>query len=208
VILLERLKPGLETAGSVLVLGLQGWGGVGRIAASTLTAMVGAERVGECYTSGFPDSLICEEPGFGRLPCLEYHFSPGSKPRLFIVSSDAMLNPEARAEFYETLEHVVLLAKKLGADMVVAVDGILGEEEDPPKVFATTRALAETASKGGEVVRGVVVRGYAGVVVGLSQLHRVRGVGILAPCENPAPNRGAGVKAVKHIVKMLDVDLG
>jgi predicted ATP-grasp superfamily ATP-dependent carboligase len=202
----ERIEPNIETAGSVVLLGIFGWGQVGRISLSHLIELLQATKIGECSTPALPDVLLSEGDGFSRLPCIEYYFSKRCVPKIFIVTGDVAISVFNRRQFYGTIEHVVSLAKRIGASQLIAVDGRPGAEGEKIKVFASRPSLAKrSALPSGEILEQGIIESYSGIAVGLARMYSLDAIGVVVPCHNSAPNRRAGMLAFRYLVNLLDL---
>jgi len=202
----ERIEPNIEASGSTFLFGILGWGQVGRITLSHLIDLMQATRVGECSTPALPDVLLSEGDGFGRLPCFEYYFSKKYVPKAFIVTGDVAISVFNRKQFYSTIEHIVSLAKRVGASRLIAIDGRPGVVGEKIKVFASRPSLAKKGIlQGGEILENAIVESYSGIAVGLSRMYGLDAIGVIVPCENSSPNRRAGLLAFRYLVNLLDL---
>ncbi|MGQ9514995.1 MAG: PAC2 family protein [Thermoproteota archaeon] len=184
-----------------------GWGNVGIICLNLLIDLLRAEKIGECLTPALPDLLISQGDGFGRLPTIEYYLSKKHEPKILAITGNVIANPLDAKQFYDTIEHVVSLAKRLGAAQLIAVDGILGSENEKIKVFASRPSLVRKAATYGATVLGKkIVGGYVGVMVGIARMFGLDSVGVVVPCETPNMNQRAGLAAFKYLISFLDLN--
>lgn len=205
----ERIEPDIDASGSTFLFGIMGWGQVGRISLLHMIDLLKAARVGECSTPALPIYLLSEANGFGKPPCFEYYFSGKSVPKVFMATGDVTVNAENRRHFYGTLEHVVSLAKEMGASRMITIDGIPGGDGERVKVFASRPSLAKKSALGeAEILRSTFVGSYSGIVVGLARMYDLDAVGVTVPCANPATNRQAGLIGFRYLVDLIDLSKG
>jgi len=202
----ERIAPDIDASGSTFLFGIMGWGQVGRISLLHMIDLLKATRVGECSTPALPIYLLSEANGFGKPPCFEYYFSGKSAPKVFMTTGDVTVNAENHRHFYGTLEHVVSLAKRIGASRMIAIDGMPGVDGERVKVFASRPSLAKRSAIGGaEILRSTFVGSYSGIAVGLARMYGLDAIGVTVPCANPATNRQAGLIGFRYLVDLIDL---
>jgi len=203
----ERIDPDIDASGSTFLFGIMGWGQVGRISLLHMIDLLKAAKVGECSTPALPIYLLSEANGFGKPPCFEYYFSGKCLPKVFMATGDVTINADNHRHFYGTLEHVVSLAKKIGAGQLIAIDGRPGGEGEKIKVFASSPSLAKRSALGGaEILRSTFVGSYSGIAVGLARMYAIDAVGVTVPCPNPATNRLAGLLGFRYLVDLIDLN--
>ncbi len=204
--LFERIEPNVDARGSTAVFGIYGWGSVGKICLSLLIDLLHAKKVGECSTPALPSVLISQGDGFGRMPTIEYYLSEKHVPKILAITGDTIANQFDARQFYSTIEHVVSVAKRLGAAQLIAIDGTIGSEMEKIKVFASRPSLARKAAvHGATILEKKVVRGYVGVMVGLARIRGLDSIGVVVPCENPELSQRAGLAAFKYLISFLDI---
>jgi len=204
--LYEKIEPDIDASGSTFLFGIMGWGQVGRISLLHMIDLLKAAKVGECSTPALPIYLLSEANGFGKPPCFEYYFSGKSVPKVFMATGDVTVNADNHRHFYGTLEHVVFLAKKIGAIRLIAIDGRPGDEGEKVKVFASRPSLAEKSALGSaEILKSTFIGSYSGIVVGLARMYGLDAVGVTVPCANPATNRQAGLIGFRYLVDLIDL---
>jgi predicted ATP-grasp superfamily ATP-dependent carboligase len=203
---LERLDPEIDATGSSLIFGILGWGHVGRISLSLLIDFLRAAKVGECLTPALPPVFLSEGNGFGKLPTLEYYFSGRHVPKVFVVTGDVMIDMTDRKHFYGTIEHIVSLAKRLGATQLITIDGRPDKDGEKIKVFASRPSVAKRAAlPGAAILKMARINGYSGIAVSLSRMYGLDGIGITVPSEILTLNRSAGMLGFKYLVNLLDL---
>lgn len=123
-----------------------------------------------------------------------------------MATGDVTVNADNHRHFYGTLEHVVFLAKKIGAIRLIAIDGRPGDEGEKVKVFASRPSLAEKSALGSaEILKSTFIGSYSGIVVGLARMYGLDAVGVTVPCANPATNRQAGLIGFRYLVDLIDL---
>ena len=198
--------PPLDSA--MFVAGLPGLADAGRTAARLLIDFVNAKLFAEYYSSRFPDNVVIEESGVCRLPRYEFYESCSCQPNIVVLSGDATVAEEEPEAHYEVFNQVVNFALKLKSRCTVVLDSIrpIAEEKDAVYGVATKRGLAHKLESGGaKLLKKNQLPGYSGMILGLSSLHSIDGLGIFAATAALMPDRNAALNIFKFLVKTLDV---
>jgi len=199
-------NPPLDSA--VFVVGLPGLADAGRTAARLLVDFVNAKLFAEYYSSRFPDNVVIEESGVCRLPRYEFYESCSCQPNIVVLSGDATIAEEEPKAHYEVFNQIVNFALKLKSRCIVVLDSIRPVAEEKNAVYgaATKRGLASKLESGGaKLFKKNQLPGYAGMILGLSSLHGIDGLGILSTTVSLMPDRDAALNIFKFLVKTFDV---
>jgi len=192
----------------MFIVGLPGLADAGRTAARLLIDFVNAKLFAEYYSSRFPDSVVIEESGVCRLPRYEFYESCSCQPNIVVLSGDATIAEEEPKAHYEVFNQIVNFALRLKSRCIVVLDGIRPVAEGKNMVYgaATKRGLAhKLESCGAKLFKKNQLPGYSGMILGLSSLHGIDGLGILSTTASLMPDRDAALNIFKFLVKALDV---
>jgi proteasome assembly chaperone (PAC2) family protein len=199
-------NPPLESA--MFVVGLPGLADAGRIAAQLLTDFVNARLFAEYHSSCFPDNVVIEDSGICRLPRYEFYESCSCQPNIVVLTGDATIAEEDPKAHYEVFNQTVDLALKLKSRCIVVLDGIrpIAEEKNVVYGAANKRSLAhKLESAGAKLFKKNQLPGYSGMILGLSSLRGIDGVGILCTTVSLMPDRDAALNIFKFLIKTFDV---
>ena len=198
--------PPLDSA--VFVVGLPGLADAGRTAARLLIDFVNAKLFAEYYSGRFPDNVVIEESGVCRLPRYEFYESCSCQPNIVVLSGDATIADDEPEAHYEVFSQVVNFALKLKSRCIIVMDGVRPVAEEANAVYgiATKRGLAHKLQSGGaKLFKKNQVPGYSGMILGLSSLHNIDGLGIFAVTAALIPDRDTALNIFKFLVKTLEV---
>jgi len=199
-------SPPLDSA--MFVVGLPGLADAGRIAARLLIDFVNAKLFAEYYSSRFPDNVVIEDSGICRLPRYEFYESCSCQPNIVVLTGDATMAEEEPKAHYEVFNQIVNFALKLKSRSIVVLDGIrpIAEEKNAVYGAATKRGLAhKLESAGAKLFKKNQLPGFSGMILGLSSLHSVDGLGVFSTTTALMPDRDAALNIFKFLVKSFDV---
>jgi len=199
-------SPPLDSA--MFVVGLPGLADAGRIAARLLIDFVNAKLFAEYYSNRFPDNVVIEDSGICRLPGYEFYESCSCQPNIVVLTGDATIADEEPKAHYEVFNQIVNFALKLKSRSIVVLDGIrpMAEEKNVVYGAATKRGLAhKLESAGAKLFKKNQLPGFSGMILGLSSLHSVHGLGVFSTTTALMPDRDAALNIFKFLVKSLDV---
>ncbi|MBS7643309.1 PAC2 family protein [Candidatus Bathyarchaeota archaeon] len=188
------------------IVGLPGFGNVGKIAAELLIEFTEAERFAELYSPYFADYVIIDQTGICRLPRYEFYSCQISKPNLVIATGD--MEPS----FDETCSHYVLCAiisdfvLKLGCRRIITLGGYPVSTSEIGKVYvaATSGRIAAAATRNASVIyKEGQIAGAAGLLLGLAKLRGVPGLCILGHTTGIIPDRQAALTVFRYLVRIL-----
>jgi len=192
----------------MFVVGLPGLADAGRIAARLLIDFGNARLFAEYYSSRFPDNLVIEDSGVCRLPRYEFYESCSCQPNIVVLTGDATIAEEDPKAHYEVFNQIVNFALKVKSRCIVVLDSIrpIAEEKNVVYGAATKRGLAhKLESAGAKLFKKNQLLGYSGMILGLSSLRGIDGVGILSTTVSLMPDRDAALNIFKFLVKSFDV---
>jgi len=197
----------------LFIEGLPGIGNVGKIVVDFLIEELKAEKLCSFFSYKFPHSVFVNENNLIEMPKIEVYYkkySGKSKKRdLLLLAGD--IQPIDEESCYTFCEEVLKIVKHHKCVEMITTGGIgLQHVPDNPKVFCTgndAKLFKEYVKKGMHVEKdifGVVghIVGVSGILLGLGQKRKVKGVSLLAETfGNPLY---LGIKGAKEILKVLE----
>lgn len=191
------------------ILGLPGFGNVGRIAAHLLIKQADAHLAAELYSPTFPDYVTVNGKGICTLPRYEFYAAALEGTNFVVVTGETQPSIDDVQAHYEVCEEILNYAQRLGCQFLITVDGIpQTEEKNQIYVAATTRKLAaEFQNKGAAVYgRGRIV-GETGLALAMAKERGIDGVSVLAPTNGYMSDKDAGLSAFKFLMKVLGKEI-
>jgi hypothetical protein len=204
-------KPALKNP--LLIEGLPGIGNVGKIALDFIIDELGAKKIGEFRSHGFPHSVFVNENNLVELPTIEVfakQFKNG-KNDLVLLAGDTQ--PLDEQSCYQFSELVLDMAQELGCKEVVTLGGIALKQIPPsPQVFLTgnSKDIVKAYQKGTKIsdqLYGVVgpIVGVSGVLLGLAARRKIKAVSLLA--ETYGHPMYLGIAGAREILRVLNTKL-
>ncbi len=196
--------------GKPLVVGLPGMGRVGYIVANYLLEKLGGFEVAEVYSMFFPPQLVVGEDAIGSLFTGRIY----DAGRALIFTADTQpQSPEGQNAVSKKV--IEILAKK-GLTFVIAAAAYVvphvGRERRVYVVGTEREALERFTSIGAIALRGGVISGINGIIVGWSKYYGIPGAVLLGETWAPIVEVGeADFRAAKYVIdilgRFLDVEL-
>jgi uncharacterized protein (TIGR00162 family) len=191
----------------VLIEGLPGIGNVGKIVVDFLIDQLDHELVYEIYSKSFPHSVFVNEDNIIELPKVDIYKVSLKNQDLLLLSGD--IQPVDEESSYEFSNLIVDIAKENGCKEIITLGGIgLNSEPSTPKVYgvATDSKIKEkykTISKNVnfDKVKAEAIIGATGLILGLANLKKISGVGLLV--ETFAHQFHIGLKESKELLKSI-----
>ena len=197
----------------IFIEGLPGIGNVGKIAVDFLVDELGATKIYSFFSHKFPHSVFVNHENLVELPKLEIYYKKyngkSKKRDLLILVGD--IQPIDEESCYQFCEELLKIIKQFKCTEVVTLGGIgLQAIPEKPRVFCTSNSkklLSSYTKKELSVQKnifGVVgpIIGVSGVLLGLAQRRRVKGVSLLA--ETFAHPMYLGIKGAKELLRVID----
>ncbi len=193
--------------GKPLVVGLPGMGRVGYIVANYLLEKLGGFEVAEVYSMFFPPQLVVGEDAIGSL--FTGRIYDAGKALIFTADTQPQSPEGQNAVSRKVIE---VLAKK-GLTFVVAAAAYVvphvGRERRVYVVGTKREALERFTSIGAVALRGGVISGINGIIVGWSRYYGIPGAVLLGETWAPIVEVGeADFRAAKYVVDVLGRFLG
>ena len=193
----------------IFVMGLPGFGNVGRIAAHLLIKFCGAKPFAELYSPSFPDYISVSSKGLACLPRYEFYCAPMEKNTLVIMTGEVQPSFEDVVAHYGVCASVVDFVQDLGCNFIVTMGGV-PVTEDKTEVFiaATSSRLATEFMEKGAVIysKGKIVGG-TGLTLALAKERGIEGVSLLGTTLGFKADKGAGLLVFKFLMKALGKEI-
>jgi len=197
----------------VLVEGLPGIGGVGKIAVDYLVHNLKPELLYKIYSYDFHPSVLISNESFVELPSVTIYNHVGKKRDVVLLSGD--VQPLGERSSYEFCEKILDFAQELGCTEIITLGGIgLPNQTKNPAIFgAVTDKKTLFKYKKFKGVnfnanqRVEAIYGASGLLLGLARLRDLNGLSLLA--ETYAHQAHLGFKEAKvllsELTKILDI---
>lgn len=189
----------------VLVVGLPGVGGVGRLVAGWLKELTGAKLLCRIYSTYFPDQVQVSEEGYRPLSYDIYHTREVGRDVL-VLTGDFQPDPTVTEAPYQIADGILDYVQSLECRTIVVVDGMT--EQDGIAVSSNKPDILEKlVDAGAKLFRGRI-EGVAGLILGLAWL-KGEGlcVGVLSKCRDPRRDEEAALRALRFIDQILGLNL-
>jgi uncharacterized protein len=197
----------------IFIEGLPGIGNVGKIAVDFLVDELGAKKLYSFFSHKFPHSVFVNHENIVELPKLEIYYKKyngkSKKRDMLILVGD--IQPIDEESCYTFCEEILKIIKHFKATELITLGGIgLQAIPEKPKVYCTSnnKSLLTSYTKKGSGVQknifGVVgpIIGVSGILLGLAQRRKVKGVALLA--ETFAHPMYLGIKGAKELLRVID----
>ncbi len=200
-------EPKLENP--VFVMGLPGFGNVGRIAAHLLIKFCDAKPFAELYSPSFPDYISVSSKGICHLPRYEFYYAPMEKNNLVIMTGEIQPSFDDVVAHYHVCEEVLDFAESLGCHFIITMGGVpITEDKTQVFIAATSPRLATEFMEKGAVIysKGRIVGG-TGLTLALAKERKLDGVSLLGTTMGFKADRGAGFLVFKFLMKSLGKEI-
>jgi proteasome assembly chaperone (PAC2) family protein len=201
--LIQTSEPVLEKP--IFVLGLPGFGNVGKIAVHLLTKFCGAKPFAELYSPSFPDYVSVNSKGICHMPRYEFYAAPMEKNDFLIMTGDTQPSFDDVVAHYMLCSEILDFVEKKGCSFIITIGGApITEEKAQVYVAATSPRLAlEFMEKGAAIYSKARIVGATGLMLGLAREHNLEGVCLLGATPGLRADRGAGFSVFKFLMKAL-----
>jgi len=193
----------------IFVMGLPGFGNVGRIAAHLLIKFFDAKPFAELYSPTFPDYVSITSKGIAHLPRYEFFYAPMEKNNIIIMTGEIQPSFDDVVAHYSVCDSVLDFVEELGCKFVVTMGGV-PITEDKAQVFiaATSNRLAtEFMEKGGVIYSKGKIVGGTGLTLALAKERKMDGVSLLGTTMGFKADKGAGFLVFKFLMKSLGKEI-
>jgi len=200
---IQSSEPVLERP--IFVLGLSGFGNVGKIAIHLLIKFCGAKPFAELYSPSFPDCVIVNSKGICHMPHYEFYAAHMEKNDFLIMTGDTQPSFDDVVAHYMLCGEILDFVEKKRCSFIVTIGGApITEEKAQVYVAATSPRLAlEFMEKGAALYSKGRIVGATGLMLGLARERNLEGVCLLGATSGIRADRGAGFSVFKFLMKAL-----
>ena len=193
----------------VLVVGLPGFGNVGKIATRLLIKFAGAKPFAELYSPLFPDYVLINSEGICRPPRYQFYASATEKRNLIILTGDTQPSLDDVIAHYELCSEILDYVQEYDVQFLVVMGGVpVTEPKKEVYVAATSPALTKEATEKGAVIYGKGrIMGGTGLLLGLAKKRGLDGICLLGSTTGMRADRGAGLEVFKLLNKILGTEV-
>jgi len=193
----------------IFIMGLPGFGNVGRIAAHLLIKFCGAKSFAELYSPSFPDYISVSSKGLACLPRYEFFYAPMEKNTLVIMTGEVQPSFDDVVAHYGVCASVVDFAQDLGCNFIVTMGGVPVTEDKTEVFIAATspRLAAEFMEKGAVIYSKGKIVGGTGLTLALAKERGIEGVSLLGTTLGFKADKGAGLSVFKFLMKALGKEI-
>jgi hypothetical protein len=188
----------------VAIIGLPGLGDVGKLAARTLVGSEDARLFAELYSPHFPDFVLVEK-GVCRLPRYEFWELSSLNPNAIVLTGDFQPSLDDPVAHNVISDKALSFLKEKGCNLVITIGGFRPSPKraEGVRVAFTFRQIPDLLTReGASIYRGRIV-GAAGLILGMSRLHGMEGLCILAPTQGLSPDEGAASLVLNFLKRVL-----
>ncbi|MGQ9565483.1 MAG: PAC2 family protein [Candidatus Bathyarchaeales archaeon] len=203
----ELFKPKLKKP--TMVVGLPGFGNVGKITAKLLIRFSNAKPFAELYSPYFPDYVLINSEGICRPPRYEFYASSTEKTNLIILTGDTQPSLDDVIAHYDLCSEILDRSLEYGMQSLITIGGV--PVSTPTKevyVAATSPELAtEIMSKGALIYGKGRIMGGTGLFLGLAKERGLNGICLLGATTGMKPDKGAALEVFKFLTKILEAKI-
>jgi len=203
----EHFKPKLKNP--TLVIGLPGFGNVGKITAKLLIKFASAKPFAELYSPFFPDYVLINSEGICRPPRYEFYASSTEKTNLIILTGDTQPSLDDVIAHYELCDEILDHSLEYGIQSLITIGGVpVSTPSKEVYVAATSPELAtQTMEKGALIYGKGRIMGGTGLFLGLAKERGLKGICLLGATTGMKPDKGAALKVFKFLTKILEAEV-
>jgi proteasome assembly chaperone (PAC2) family protein len=197
-----------KLADPILIAGLPSIGDIGRIAAKLFYEFLQAGLFAELYSPILPDYVLIDKKGICHPPKYEFYASTKS-PNYIILIGDSQPALEDVPAHYELCNDILDFVINLGCKSIITLDG--APTTQPTKeifVAATSKKIAkEYVDNGAVTYKGGRIIGDSGLLLGLAEKRRIKGVCLLGSTPGLTADREAAFRVYRLLRKVLEADV-
>lgn len=186
----------------VLISGYPGLGRIGEVALRFLVKGLSAKQIGSVTSPYFSTQAVIGRDGVARLTAVRLYLKPRADGDLLLALGEQ--HQELMGGEFETCRTLLSFFKKVGGDSVITVGGHMEPPREDLKTygFASDARCVEQLKSAGITLApaGTPIVGAAGVLLGLSRLLGLRGIGILGLTNSEGPD----LESARHVLNNLD----
>jgi uncharacterized protein (TIGR00162 family) len=200
-------KPKL--AQPTLVIGLPGFGNVGKIATKLLIKFVAAKPFAELYSPFFPDYVLINHEGICRPPRYEFYASTTEKHNLIILTGDTQPSLDDVIAHYELCNEILDYTQQYDTQFLTVIGGVpVPTPKKEVYAAATSATLATQMREKGAIIYGKGrIMGGTGLFLGLAKKRGLNGVCLLGATTGMRADKGAALEVFKFLNKTLGTEV-
>ena len=194
----------------VLIEGLPGIGFVANITALHLIKELKATLFAEIKSSSFQDLALTTGNGQTHFPTNQFYYykgKDGERDLIILYGNTQALTTTGQ---YELCGKILDISEELGCKYILTVGGLKKEKKiEKPNLYCTAsdkKTLQEALDLGIKIMKGHIF-GVAGLLIGLSKLRNIKGLGLLAETSGFYPDAVATREILKVINTMLHLNV-
>jgi hypothetical protein len=192
-----------------LIVGLPGFGNVGKIATRLLIKFAGAKPFAELYSPLFPDYVLINSEGICRPPRYEFYASTTEKRNLIILTGDTQPSLDDVIAHYELCSEILDYVEEYDVQFLIVIGGVpVPAPKKEVYVAATSPTLTKEITEKGAIMYGKGrIMGGTGLLLGLAKKRGLDGVCLLGSTTGMRADRGAALEVFKLLNKILGTEV-
>jgi uncharacterized protein (TIGR00162 family) len=203
----QLYKPKLDNP--TLVVGLPGFGNVGRVATKLLIKFAAAKPFAELYSPFFPDYVLINSDGICRPPRYEFYASSSEKTNLIILTGDTQPSLDDVLAHYDLCDEILDRATEYEIQSVITIGGV--PVPNPIKevyvAASSTKLAAEIMGKGAVIYGKGRIMGGTGLFIGLAKKRGLTSICLLGATTGMKTDKGAALEVFKLLMKILGTEV-
>ncbi len=192
---------------SVLISGLPGIGNVGKLAVDFLIDDLRANKAYEIYSKFGHNSVFVNEKNMVEIPAISIYHKKMKNNDLFMLTGD--IQPLEGSSCTSFCNKIIDFCKRNNCGEIITLGGIGLKEfpEKPMLYFAGNNKNILSKYNNKKTLNSITgqIVGASGLLIGLAQEKKIKGISILG--ETSSDQNYVGAKAAKEIVSALDKKL-
>ena len=191
----------------ILVEGFPGVGNVAKIVVNFLIDALKAKEFIRVYSYYFPNSVIMTKNHRIEMPHIKFYYYKNKKGGRDIVFVTGDFQPADEYESYAFSHNILDIAHSLKIKDIITLGGITSKHNSQnPAIYGayTHESYIKPLKKAGvkfDREGSVIIIGAAGLLLGLSELKKMKGFALLAETINAQNN--LGINAARGIINVL-----
>lgn len=205
------MRKGVKANNPIMIVGLPGIGGVGKLVAEHLKREFGAKRFATLRSPHFPHQVVMQRNGGVRIVNNRFYIikrkEKGTSDIIILTGDTQATTPEGQYEV--NLKIVDFFKNKLNGKFIYTVGGynLGGGIVKAPRVFgnATSQAVIDKL-KGTEIIFGKsrgLIWGSAGMVIAFAKMRKIEGVCLMGETGMLDVDANAAKSVILTLSKLL-----
>jgi len=192
---------------SVLIVGLPGFGNVGKIVSNLLIKTLDAKLFTEIYSSSLPDHVLVDENGVCRPP--KYEFYVSTDRNLVVLTSETQPPLEDVKGYYDMCDEALNLMGEYDCQFLITIDGFPSTSTSRNIHIAATssKTIAKYMERGLMIYGGTKIVGSSGLFLGMAKERGLKGICLLGSTSKLSADQETALRIFKFLTKNLDLPL-